>query len=99
MRKQNTLVLWPAYFDSTKSRSEGRKVPKNLATPAPKIMELKEAAERLRLKCEAVLEASYPRTPWVKTGMLLVERKDPKNRLIRKVAKQLLKLREASKRT
>lgn len=102
MRKQNTLVLWPVYFDSTKSRGEGRKVPKNLATPVPNITELKEAAEKLHLRCELVLEASHPRTPWLNTGMLIVDKRDPKNKLIKKVAKQLLKLRElsqASKKT
>ncbi|MCS7096560.1 MAG: signal recognition particle protein Srp19 [Candidatus Bathyarchaeota archaeon] len=102
MRRQNTLVLWPVYFDSTKSRGEGRKVPKNLATPAPNIIELKEAVEKLRLKYEVVPEASHPRIPWLKTGMLTVEKKDSKNKLMKKVAKQLLKLREgqqASKKT
>lgn len=101
MRKQNKLVLWPVYFDSTRSRGEGRKVPKSLASPAPKIMEIKEAAEKLHLKHEVVLEASHPRAPWLNTGMLIVEKKDSKNRLIKKVAKQLIKLRgehQASKK-
>lgn len=96
MRKQDKVILWPAYFDSTKARGEGRKIPKNLAVPSPKILELKETAERLGFEHELVLEASYPKTPWLKTGMLLVAKKEPKSQIIKKIAKQLLKIRGAA---
>ncbi|MEM1588944.1 MAG: signal recognition particle subunit SRP19/SEC65 family protein [Candidatus Bathyarchaeia archaeon] len=95
MRKQNKVILWPAYFDSAKTRKEGRKVPKSLAVPSPKISELKEAAEKLGLKHESVLDTSYPKTPWLKTGMLLIAKKEPKNQLLKKIAKQLLKIRSS----
>jgi signal recognition particle subunit SRP19 len=96
MRKQDKVILWPAYFDSTKTRKEGRKIPKNLAITSPKISELKETVEKLGLDYELVLEAGYPKTPWLKTGMLLVARKEPKNQIIEKIAKQLLKIRGAA---
>lgn len=96
MRKQDKVILWPAYFDSTKSRGEGRKVPKNLAVPSPKVSELKEAVEKLSLEHELVLDVCYPKTPWLKTGMLLVAKKEPKNLLLKKVAKQLQKIRTAA---
>lgn len=97
MRRQDKIVLWPAYFDSTKTRGEGRKVPKTSAVPSPKISELKEAAEKLGLEHELVLDACYPKTPWLKTGMLLVSKKGTKNSIVKEVAKQLLKIRAASK--
>jgi signal recognition particle subunit SRP19 len=96
VRKQDKVILWPAYFDSTKTREEGRKVPKTLAVPSPKISELKEAAEKLGLEHELVPEAGYPKTPWMKTGMLLIAKKEPKNQIIKKVAKQLQKIRSAA---
>jgi signal recognition particle subunit SRP19 len=96
VRKQEKVILWPAYFDSTKTREEGRKVPKTLAVPSPKISELKEAAEKLGLEHELVPEAGYPKTPWMKTGMLLIAKKEPKNQIIKKVAKQLQKIRSAA---
>ncbi|MEM3055085.1 MAG: signal recognition particle subunit SRP19/SEC65 family protein [Candidatus Bathyarchaeia archaeon] len=96
MRKQEKVILWPAYFDSTKARGEGRKIPKNLAVPSPKISELKEAIEKLGLEHELVLEASYPKTPWLKTGMILVTKKETKNQMMKKIAKQLLKIRGAT---
>jgi len=96
MRKQDKVILWPAYFDSTKARGEGRKIPKSLAVPSPKISELKEAVEKLGLEHELVLEASYPKMPWLKTGMLLVVKKETKNQMMKKIAKKLLKIRGAT---
>jgi len=97
MRKQDKIIIWPAYFDSTKTRSDGRRIPKSLAVPSPKILEVKEAAEKLGLDYELVLDAGYPKTPWLKTGMLLVTKKETKKQIIKKIAKQLLKIRSAAK--
>ena len=47
MRKQDKAIIWPAYFDQTKTRKNGRRVSKNLAVPNPKIEELQEAAKKL----------------------------------------------------
>lgn len=93
MREQDKVILWPAYFDATKTRGEGRKIPKNLAVPSPKIAELKEAAEKLGLEHELVFDVCYPKTPWLKTGMLLVVKKESKTQILKKVAKQLHKIR------
>jgi signal recognition particle subunit SRP19 len=93
MRKQDKAIIWPAYFDQAKTRKEGRRVPKSLAVQSPKIMEIEEAAEKLGLKHEVAVEAGYPKTPWVKTGMILVEKKGAKEQTIKKIAKQLLKVR------
>ncbi len=97
MRKQDKVVLWPAYFDSTRTRGEGRKVPKEMAVPSPKIMELKEAVQKLGLEHEISPEACYSKAPWIKMGMLLVAKKEPKNQLMKKIAKQLLKIRALQK--
>ncbi|MEM3617145.1 MAG: signal recognition particle subunit SRP19/SEC65 family protein [Candidatus Bathyarchaeia archaeon] len=96
MRRQDKVVLWPAYFDSTKTREDGRKISKILAVPSPKITELKEAVEKLGFECELVADASYPKTPWLKTGRLLVAKKEAKNQLLKKIAKQLQKIRGAA---
>lgn len=96
MREQDKIIIWPAYFDSTKTRGDGRRIPKSLATPSPKILEIKEAAEKLGLDYELVLDAGYPKTPWLKKGMLLVTKKYTKNHTIKKIAKRLLKIRGAS---
>jgi signal recognition particle subunit SRP19 len=96
VRQQEKIIIWPAYFDSTKTRNDGRRVPKNVAVPSPRIMELKEAAEKLGLPHELVADVGYPKTPWLKTGMVLVKRKDSKNQIILLIAKQLLGIRSAT---
>jgi signal recognition particle subunit SRP19 len=93
LRQQEKIIIWPAYFDSTKTRNDGRRVPKNLAVPSPRIAELREAAEKLGLPHELVVDVGYPKTPWLKTGMILVKRKGSKGQMVLLVAKQLLKMR------
>ena len=93
MRKQDKAIIWPAYFDSAKTRKKGRRVPKSLAVQSPKIAEIEEAAEKLGLKHEVAMEVGYPKTPWFKTGMIMVEKKGAKEQTIKKIAKQLLKIR------
>ena len=93
MRQQEKIIIWPAYFDSTKTRNDGRRVPRNLAVPSPRIVEVEEAAGKLGLSHEIVADVGYPKTPWLKTGMILVKRKGSKNEIILIIARQLLKVR------
>ena len=93
MRKQDKIILWPAYFDSARSRKEARRVRKNLAVPSPKISEVKDAADSLRLGCELVSDVAFPQVPWLKCGMILVEKKHSKQQVLMMIAAQLLKTR------
>ena len=93
MRKQDKAIIWPAYFDLARTRKEGRRIPKSLAVQSPKVVEIKEAVEKLGLRHEIAMESGYPKTPWVKTGMMMVEKTGSKEQIIRKIAKQLLKNR------
>ncbi len=96
MRKQEKTIVWPAYFDQTKTRKEGRRVPINLSIACPKIDEVQLAAQKLGLKPEVLIEVNYPRTPWQKTGMLKVEKKSAKEQIVRDIARQLVKMRSAT---
>jgi|SRR5271157_4166061 len=93
MRQQEKIVIWPAYFDSSKTRNDGRRVPKNLAVPSPKLIEVKEAVDKVGLTGEIVADVGFPQTPWSKTGMVLVKKKGSKNEVVLLIAKQLLKMR------
>jgi signal recognition particle subunit SRP19 len=93
VRQQDKIIIWPAYFDSTKARNDGRRISKNLAIPSPKIDEVKQAAEKLGLAHELVADAGYARTPWLKTGMILVKKKGSKGQVVLLIAKQLVKMR------
>jgi signal recognition particle subunit SRP19 len=96
MRQQDKVIVWPIYFDSMKTRSEGRRVSKNLGVPSPKALEVKEASEKAGLASEFVPSVGYPRTPWLKNGMVLVKRKGSKSQAIVSIAGQLLKMRRAT---
>lgn len=90
MRKSNKVILWPVYFDSTKARSEGRRVPKKLAVSAPRLDEVRKAAEGLGFHPEIVSDAAYPNMPSQKTGFIIIPKKEPKVKVIRKTAKRIL---------
>jgi signal recognition particle subunit SRP19 len=93
MRKLDKAIIWPIYFDCNKTRKDGRRVPKNLAVQSPKILEIKEAADKMELQNEVNLEAHFPKMPWAKSGMLLVEKQEAKEKIIQKLAKQLMKIK------
>jgi signal recognition particle subunit SRP19 len=95
MRKLDKAIIWPIYFDTSKTRKEGRRVPKNIAVQFPKIDEIKQAADTLGLENEVNLNAHFPKNHWSKTGMLLVEKKEAKEKIIQKLAKQLVKIKSA----
>jgi signal recognition particle subunit SRP19 len=97
MRKQDKIIIWPAYFDLTKTRKEGRRVPKSFAVQSPKILEVQEAAQKLGLDFEVVPDKGYSKTPWVKTGVLLVKKEGSKEQIIGRIAKQVLKARNETK--
>jgi len=93
MRKLDKAIIWPVYFDCAKTRKDGRRVPKTIAVQSPKILEIKEAADKLGFQNQVNIEAHFPKTPWSKTGMLLVEKNEAKEEIIQKLAKQLIKIR------
>ena len=89
MRKQDRYIIWPQYFDQNRTRSQGRKIPKNQAQPTPRLEEIQKAAQKLGLTTEIVPELAYPSTPWLKTGMALVSKKGAKLEMMRKIAREL----------
>jgi len=93
MRKENKIVMWPVYFDSNRTRREGRRVPKKLAIPLPKLEEIQKAVRSMGLQPEMVPDAVHPGSPWQKTGLLIIPKKDSKAKTLRKIAKELSDIR------
>jgi signal recognition particle subunit SRP19 len=93
MRKQNKIFLWPVYFDANKTRADGRRVPKKLAVSAPKLEELQMATKRLGLQTEAVSDAAHPSSPWRRTGLLVVPKKESKSKILKRIAEELSRTR------
>jgi len=95
MRNKKQIHIYPIYFDISRSREQGRRVPRKLAVQTPSINELEQVASNLDLNYEINAEAKYPRFHWVPTGLLLIKKVEDfnKNVLIKKIATQLKRLR------
>jgi signal recognition particle subunit SRP19 len=91
MRGQRKYRIWPAYFNARYSRNEGRRVPREKAVRDPSIEEIEKIAEKLDLKPILEPGASYPKQPWRKTGVVIVDKKHPKGEIIKKIAERLSK--------
>jgi len=89
MRSKDGYILWPIYFDISKTRKEGRKVPKALAIENPSLQMISEAATKLNLNPIEERDSRYPRFWWDKSGKILVDKKDRKYNLILGIAGQL----------
>ncbi len=93
MRKLDKAIIWPVYFDQAKTRKSGRRVPKAMAVQSPKIEEIQEAARVLGLNPEVAVGNAYPKFPFQKAGMLMVVKNSPKEQIIKRIAKQLVRMR------
>lgn len=93
MQRKGKIILWPVYFDSTKTRTEGRKIPKSYAIQSPRMEELEKAVQRLGLQSQTVADAAYSKEPWHKTGLLVVSREGSKTQTMRRIAKLLPSIR------
>lgn len=89
MRSKGKIILWPIYFDSAATWGGGRRVPKAVAIRVPKTEDIVKAAVSAGLKAELQPSAAHPRYPWIKTGYVLVESKEPKARVIKLIAGKL----------
>jgi signal recognition particle subunit SRP19 len=89
VRKKDEIVLWPIYFDSKKTRAEGRRIPKKLAKTSPTLGMIEKALRNLGFSYKLVSEATHPHFPWKKTGLFLVKKVKPKNQILKDVAREL----------
>ncbi len=94
MNKKGKFVLWPAYFDSKKTRGQGRRVNKSRSIPSPKVSEIKQAVEQTKFSYSLIMEAKYPKTPFLTSGVFLIKYPGKKNQAITKIADQLIKIRK-----
>lgn len=87
------VILWPVYFDSSRTRREGRRLPKNLCVNSPSIIILEKAVKNLGLDSEISPESAYPRLPWIKMGFIMVKKDGKsKSQILKEVASELKKL-------
>jgi signal recognition particle subunit SRP19 len=93
-RGESKLVVWPAYFDSSLTREQGRRVPIRYAVEKPTCDDLALAAKALKFQVVVEKEAAYPATPWKRDGRLILVKTGPKTAVLRKLGERLRVVKE-----
>ena len=88
----NAIVLWPEYFDISRSRTEGRRLPKSLCVDKPDLDIIAKGAMILDLEYKIIEDAAYPSNSNEKNGCVRVEKgKMKKTTLLSKIGETLVK--------
>jgi len=93
MRDRGKLVIWPAYIDLTKSRSNGRIISKKSSVKEPKLKEIEKAAAMLGLDPEVEADKAYPKSWWEVSGRVMVDNKGPKTVIAKQIAGAIKEMR------
>jgi len=93
LHRNEKLVIWPSYLDATKSRRDGRTVAKKHSVKQPSLNEIQSAARELGLNPVAEPNKAYPKTWWVISGRVLVDKKTPKTITAKEICKIIRKNR------
>ena len=81
-------IIYPCYFNAAYSRSEGRRVPRGIGVKAPVLTDLERALRKAGIPFRA--EDKHHPAHWTRReGRLVVEWREKKELLIRKVAQRL----------
>lgn len=94
MRRRGRIVVWPIYLDSGFPRRVGRRLPLALAMRDVKAEEIYEAASKLNLNPVLVADSAYPKMPWRRVGLVLVDKNRPKTKLLRELAERMRSIRK-----
>lgn len=86
MRRSDRLVIFPVYLDSSKTISDGRRIPKSEGVQDPRLNEIADACAHLGLDCTVEANASHPREPTARRGLVRVGGDGSKSALLKKIA-------------
>lgn len=92
-KKEGRVVIWPAYIDAERSRSDGRQISKRDAIEKPTVEEIMVASMEMGLKPEAEREKHYPKEWWEKSGRVTVPKGGAKTALIKEIASRIKRRR------
>ena len=89
-------VVYPAYFDADRSRTEGRRVPTELAVAEPTVDEIAKAVQQIGYDATIERDKAYSREHWADRGRVVVRGADDstKNDLVQAVAAYVVAMRE-----
>ncbi len=102
MKDYDHVILWVDYFNKNLKRRHGRRVKRDQAVSDPTVQDLTEAAKAAGLEFsdqEINSEARFPRRSFVKSGYVMVAKKEgvKKSQVIDTVAEKLLQKKNRQK--
>lgn len=89
LKEKTRLVIWPVYLDATKSRAEGRLLSMKDAVKSPVLKEIEKAASELNLSPIVEADKAHPKSWWVVSGRVLVDKKGPKSVITKQLARKI----------
>jgi signal recognition particle subunit SRP19 len=93
MQSKKRLFIWPVYLDFNHTRGEGRLTKVEHSVKAPKVSEIKRAAENLGLHPEIEVNKAHPASWWDKVGRVTIDNAGPKTLLLDKLGAEIIRLR------
>ena len=93
MQRKKRIFVWPIYLDLNHTRKDGRLTKKEHSVKAPKVSEIKRAADNLGLHAEIELNKAHPTTWWDKGGRVTIDNAGPKSALLDKLGVEIIRLR------
>jgi signal recognition particle subunit SRP19 len=91
------MMIYPSNIDSTLAKREGRKVSKKHGVDSPKAEEILSALDAIGEEGAKLDEGvAYPRRNWEAEGRVVLEKKSGKSVLMRRVSKEIKRLRSSS---
>ena len=97
MKDYDHQIIWLDYFNKNLSRKKGRKVGKNNSVYDPTMQELIDASKTLELDLSEENinnQARYPRRSFVKSGYIMISKKEKKSTVVNQIAKKLVETRQ-----
>ncbi|HDS45006.1 MAG TPA: signal recognition particle protein Srp19 [Methanomicrobia archaeon] len=91
------MVIWPVNLAAGRTKREGRIVARRYAIKSPKVEEISSVAQELHLEPEVEKEKAYPKSPWDRSGRVLVLKRGSKGEIVRAIANRLRAQREKAK--
>lgn len=102
MKDYDHVVLWLDYFNKNLKRRQGRRVSREQAVFDPTVQELAEAARAAGFQFsdqEMSIDARYPKRSFVKSGYVMVSKKEgiKKSQVIDAVAEKMAQKKSKQK--
>ncbi len=80
-KKEGQFIVWPAYLDSSKTRSRGRMIPKDKAVESPTAEEILEACRELTYTAQLEIGKRFPPLWYERPGRVLVNKKGDEKKI------------------